>query len=130
MQAFKLGKINAKEKERILSIYADDIRLDYEDGETEEYWIGENGTTDLKMFHFWDGQGEIISFGKTIDELRKDTAFFKAIVTDEDVNHGINTDGELSEDSMKEIIDWITGKTNRLPITACGAENYYDDYLS
>lgn len=128
--------------ELMLRIYADDIRLayeeKYEEGDyTREYWIGEKGTAPIHSMHVWTDDGkfncEVICFGKTMDELRKDETFIRALMTDGDVNHAlVCSDGKDYPDneSAKEILKWLSGETNEMFISACGAINYYDAYLA
>lgn len=125
MGKMTLRSITAEEREDILKKYADDVRLYYDEGWTKEWWIGESGSTTIKMLHWWeDGgedNGEFIDFGETINELRKDMNFVRALVTNEDVNHGLDTEYDCS-------LKWLAGDTNVMPITACGAVNYFYSY--
>lgn len=129
MKHFKRENLTAAEKESILKTFANDSRLAYEDGYSEEWWIGENGTTPVKLLVWWEGQGDYFSFGKTIGELRKNRTFLHALFYDGDVNHSVKADNTLNEEGLDEILGWISGKTNEMPITACGGENFYTDYL-
>lgn len=117
--------------ERVMNGVANDIRLDYDDGETKEYWVGEKGTTNVRAI-YWneeDQEGEIVSFGKTISELRKDPTFIYALLNDSDVNHGLPLYNKpIPEEEYKRILDWLTCRSNEMPITACGAYNYFDSY--
>lgn len=127
--------------ELMLRMYADDIRLayedDYEEGDyTREYWIGEKGTAPIHSMHVWTEDGEfhcdVYCFGKTIDELRKDETFINALMTDGDVNHALsfaNGKEYPKPEAAKEILEWLSGETNEMFITACGVVNYFDAYI-
>lgn len=126
-------KIGQESKRNLLNEYRDDIHLAYDDGDVQEYWIGINGTTSLKMLVWSEGYGDLFDFGKTNDELRKDEIFAHAIVDDADVNHSINCDGKggyyLTDEYCVEVVDWLIGKALEPPITACGVVNYFNTYF-
>lgn len=129
-------------KRAILKKYANDIRLAFSNDGYEEYWIGEKGTTTLKVL-MWsncidsDGEGWFIDYGFTVKSLRADTHFVKTCLCDMDVNHALDKiqsseDGEelfkLKECYAKQLFNWYLGVTDKIPITPCGMENY-SDYL-
>lgn len=129
-------------KRVILKKYSNDIRCDFSDGDYEEYWIGENGTTTLKALMWNDckrseGEGFLIDYGFTVKSLRSDTHFVKTCLCDPDVNHALDsiqtsTESEeqfkLKPSYAKQLFHWYLGLTKRIPITPCGMENY-SDYL-
>lgn len=131
-------------KRAILKKYSEDIRLDYSFGGHEEWWIGEKGTTTLKVL-LWDdckqseGEGFLTDYGFDVKFLRSDTHFIVKCLTDGDVNHALEDIPNCGEDEdiyklenecAKDLFSWYLGTTNRIPITPCGMENYseYLDY--
>lgn len=131
MKAYIKENFGQESKREILAKYANDIRESYDDGYLEEWWIGEKGTTTLKSMTWCEGVGTLIDFGKTISELRKDPTFFKALLTDEDVNHSLISENpfDINEKEYSRILEWLHGVTNDMPITSCGAYNYFDSYV-
>lgn len=129
-------------KRAILKKYANDIRCAYSNNGYEEYWIGEKGTTTLKVL-MWndckdgDGEGWFIDYGFTVKSLRADTHFVKTCLCDMDVNHALDkipsSEGneelfKLEMPYAKQLFYWYLGITDEIPITPCGMENY-SDYL-
>lgn len=128
-ERFDLTKDDVK---KAVETFSNDIRLDYDDGCSQEWWIGEKGTTNVRVIYWSDenDEGELVNFGKTISELRRDPIFISALLNDADVNHSLPLhNNPIPEDEFKRLLEWLTGRTNEMPITACGAYNYYFDYI-
>ena len=125
----KPKKINLTENEVeiLLRVYENDIEITFDDEYVSECWIGTKGTTVLQLLlvsHSEDFPSELICFGKTVSEMRKDPKFIYALLNDEDVNHGLD-----GKEIKKETFEFLVGKTNIPPITGCGGVNYFDDYI-
>lgn len=138
------NNIIEESKRAILKKYSEDIRLDYSFGGHEEWWIGEKGTTTLKVL-LWDdckqdeGEGFLTDYGFDVKFLRSDTHFIGKCLSDGDVNHALKelpcNYGEeemlykLENEYAKDLFSWYLGTTNRIPITPCGMENY-SEYIN
>lgn len=130
-------------KRAILKKYSSDIRCGYSANDYEEYWIGEKGTTTLKVL-MWndckdsDGVGWFIDYGVTVKSLRADTHFVKTCLCNMDVNHALDKIPsskkgyeelfKLETPYAKQLFYWYLGLTDKIPITPCGMENY-SEYL-
>ena len=125
-------KLTQAEAEILLRVYENDIEITFEDGYVSECWIGTKGTTVLQLLlvsYDEEFDSELVCFGKTVSEMRKDPKFIYALLNDGDVNHGIDRNGELREEIYKDTIEFLMGRKNIPPITACGGINFFDAYI-
>ena len=128
----KIGTVSltAMEAVELVVKYRNDIILGYDDGDSKEYWIGADSTTTLKMLSvFYDGVNyhfELVEFGKTNEELRKDYKFIQRMFTDLDVNHGLIDENTMLIEDAHTIVKWVMGKATFPPISACGCVNYFE----
>lgn len=100
--------------------YTDDLG-----GGCFEHWINVDGSGLLCcLCEYTDSLEDcaLIMYGVNINELRT-ADFLTACITDEDVNHAIQTGAPLPP-NINEIVAFVKGETNRLPVTPCGLENY------
>ena len=93
----------------------------------DEIWIGLKGTTTLKVIMDSDDL-YLYEYGVTVQELRKDPVFFRALFTDGDVNHALSSDDRLTAANYNEIFKWYNGVTQILPVSPCGLVNFIDSY--
>lgn len=121
----------------IVKMYADDIRMSFDMDGDKEYWIGEKGTTTLKCLIWYncsqgEGEGYFTDYGWNVKELRNSGLFMDACLNDADVNHAINEENGkcyLDSDSVKDLIDWKLGVTDKFPISPCGMQNFVDSII-
>ena len=98
--------------------YTDDL------GYCQETWGGVDGSCTLRCLIEYPNAPEysmVKYFGINIKDLRT-TDFLRTCLIDEDVNHALYMD-KIPE-NLDELVAFVKGETNRLPVTPCGLENY------
>ena len=98
-------------------------------GDCSELWAGLDGSETIKsLVSFGGDDNYFCDYEINVDDLKKDPLFYKAIFSDEDINHHINLDGSLDPKFLNSLFDWYNGITIYLPITHCGLGNFMHCY--
>lgn len=122
----QIETITQEEFDALRKFYKDDYVSDDCD-----HWFGLKGTTPIKCVVCNEEEWSLIHYQICVQDLRRTTKFLAACLTDGDVNHSLAglEDNELSKDDMQCLYDWYIGKTDMIPVTACGLVNYVDSYI-
>lgn len=123
-----LNGVSVENANRLMERFVGDIK----DLNGQEVWIGLNNSTTIKCIVFSGSEDEgavIRDYGIYIFELRKDTRYAVACLTNPDVCHAIDTNALGTPFFCGEGFDalvgkWIARETDELPSSPCGLYNY------
>jgi hypothetical protein len=124
-------EMTAEQANEYISRFSENNKHDISCGQGEEWWLGiSNGT--IKSIVLTNEKAYLTDYGISTYELRITTSFAVACMTDGDVNHGLDYDGEeaiMNDGDLEDLVKFLRCETNILPVTPCGLVNYCYDHL-